>query len=248
MLPSLGQRTAGRQRTTGSRTERNGAFFALLRADSLKHCAKEMIMNKFHLTAISAAFCMALGSGSAMAALGKSPEYKAAKDQITAKYTEDKAACKAMTGNAKDICMEEAKGHENVAKAELTAKSDPSAKHSYDVRLAKAKAIYDVAKEKCDDQSGNAKDVCRKEAKAAYVAGKADAKVAEKTADAKATMNEKSTAATMKAREKVADAKRSAADDKRDAAYAAAKEKCDTLSGDAKSNCIKTAKARYGQS
>ena len=147
------------------------------------------------------------------------------------------AACKAVTGNAKDICIEEAKGHEKVAKAELEANYSPSSKHRYDVRMAKANAAYAVAKDKCDDFSGNAKEVCREEAKSAYVTAKADAKVAEKTSDANAT-----------ARETTTEARKDAATEKLDAAYAVAKEKCEALADEAKVKCIKDAKARYGQS
>jgi len=208
-------------------------------------------MNKFNLTAISAAFCLALStSASALNtphAMSKT-DYKAAKDQISAKFKDDKAACRSQSGNAKDICMEEAKGREKVAKAELEAKYEPSANHDKDLRMAKAQASYDVAKEKCDDQTGNAKDVCRKEAKAHFTSAKADAKMVQKTADTNMAAHDKVAAATTKANEKNADARRAATDDKRDAAYSVAKEKCDALSGDAKSNCVKNAKARYGQS
>ena len=193
-------------------------------------------MKSYTLTALSAAFCLAI-STSAMGGTISKVEYKAAKEDISAKYKADKAACKPMTGNAKDICIEEAKGREKVAKAELEANYSPSFKHRYDVRMAKANAAYAVAKEKCDDFSGNAKDVCRKEAKSAYVAAKADAKVAEKTSDANAT-----------ARETTTEARKDAATEKRDAAYAVAKEKCEALADDAKVKCIKDAKARYGQS
>ena len=95
----------------------------------------------FSLTAISAAFCLALSTGGiAKTGTMSKPDYKASKDQISAKFKDDKAACKSMTGNAKDICMEEAKGREKVAKAELEARYDPSPKHDKDVRMAKAKA------------------------------------------------------------------------------------------------------------
>lgn len=204
-------------------------------------------MNSYTLTALSAAFCLAI-STSAMGGTISKVEYKAAKEDISAKYKADKAACKAMTGNAKDICIEEAKGRETVAKAELEANYSPSSKHRYDVRMAKANAAYAVAKEKCDDFSGNAKDVCRKEAKSAYVAAKADAKVAEKTSDAKATARETTEDANATARETTTEARKDAATEKRDAAYAVAKEKCEALADDAKVKCIKDAKARYGQS
>ena len=197
-------------------------------------------MNRLNLTALSAAMCFALSTGGAYAAMTK-PEFKAEKDKIEAKYKEEKAACKAMTGNAKDVCIEEAKGHEKVAKAELDAQYKPSPRHDNDVRMAKAKAAYNVAKEKCDDKTGNDKDVCKKEAKASYTSAKGNAKVA----DAK----EKSVAdAGTVQTSKVADAKHDAAKDKRDAAYAVAKEKCDAMKGDAKDACIKNAKAKYGQS
>ena len=193
-------------------------------------------MNSYTLTALSAAFCLAI-STSAMGGTISKVEYKAAKEDISAKYKADNAACKAMTGNAKDICIEEAKGREKVAKAEFEANYSPSSKHRYDVRMAKANAAYAVAKDKCDDFSGNAKEVCRKEAKSAYVTAKADAKVAEKTSDANAT-----------ARETTTEARKDAATEKRDAAYGVAKEKCEALADDAKDKCIKDAKARYGQS
>ena len=149
-------------------------------------------------------------------------EYKTAGQNIAKTYAADKAACKSTTGNAKDICGEEAKGRQNVAKAELEANYQPSSKHRYDLRVAKADAAYAVAKEKCDDQAGNAKDVCRKEAKSAYVTGKADAKLADKTADANATARGKTADAQTVARAKTADAQKNAATEKRDAAYAVA--------------------------
>jgi hypothetical protein len=204
-------------------------------------------MKSYTVTALSAAFCLAISTGAIGGTISKA-EYQAAKEDVSAKYKADKVACKAMTGNAKDICIEEAKGREKVAQAELEANYSPTSKHRRDVRMTKADAAYAVAKEKCDDFSGNTKDVCLKEAKAAYVAAKADAKVAEKTSDANTTAREKSEAAKATARETTTEARKDAATEKRDAAYAVAKEKCDTLADDAKAKCIKDAKARYDQS
>src|SRR3954471_14569509 len=59
---------------------------------------------------------------SAKANAGAKDENKAEKDKIAADYKEAKAKCKTMSGNAKDVCEKEAKGNENVAKAELDAK------------------------------------------------------------------------------------------------------------------------------
>ena len=108
-------------------------------------------MNKFNLTALSAALFLAL-SASAIGATMSPAEYKAAKADITAKYKTDKAACKSQSGNAADICVQEAKGHENIAKAELEANFSPSEKHKYD---AVSYTHLDVYKRQAD--SGNAR-------------------------------------------------------------------------------------------
>lgn len=93
----------------------------------------------------------------AQAATLHKAEYQDGKTRISAEVKADKAACASLADNAKDICVEEAKAKEKVARAELeygyTAKSSDRNK----VLVAKAEAAYDVAKEKCDGQSGNAK-------------------------------------------------------------------------------------------
>ena len=158
--------------------------------------------------------------------------YKNAESQ----YKTDKAPCGSMSGNAKDICKEEAKGKEKVAKAEADAayKNTPKAREA--ARMAHADAAYDVAKEKCDDLSGNQKDVCVKEAKAAHVKAKADAKVDRVAADTHNTATEKTAAAS-----------RDAAEDKRDADYKVAVEKCDALAGPPRTRASPDAKAKYGK-
>jgi hypothetical protein len=111
-----------------------------------------------------------------MAASMSHAEYAAKKDQISAEYKADKAACDKLEGNNKDVCVEKAKGKEKIAKAELefnyTGKQADSAK----IAIAKADADYDVAKEMCDDKKGNDKDLCVKDAKAAHAKAIADAK------------------------------------------------------------------------
>lgn len=109
---------------------------------------------------------MAAGMVASVSMAMQPAEHTAAKERISADYKMHKEKCSAMQGNAKDICMQEAKGAEKVAKAELEAQYRPSDKTQYKARVAHADAAYDVAKEKCDDLTGNAKDVCRKDAKA----------------------------------------------------------------------------------
>ena len=151
-------------------------------------------------------------------------------------YRMDKSACDGMSGNAKDVCIDEAKGKEKIAKAEAEAAFQNTPKARENAREARAEANYEVAKEKCDDLAGNTKDVCVKEAKAALVKAKADAKVDRVAADTR-----KDSA------DRMADAHREAASDKRDADYKVAIEKCDAFAGTAKDACVHDAKVRFGK-
>ena len=152
-------------------------------------------------------------------------DYTATKTRIGADYKSDKAACASLAGNVKDICVEEAKAKEKVARAELEYGYTGKAGDRNKVAVAKAESAYAVAKEKCDDQAGNAKDVCVKEAKAVEIKALADAKLGKE----------------------IGAAKKDAAADKRDADYNVAVEKCDALAGDAKASCIAAAKTKFGK-
>ena len=186
------------------------------------------------LLAMIAAASLGLAGG-ASGAIDKGA-YKTAKMNAESQYKMDKAACKSLSGNAKDICMEEAKGKEKVAKADAEAAYEPTPRHREAARKARADAAYNVAKEKCDDLAGNPKDVCVKEAKAAHVKALADAKVDRVAADTRATSSEKT-----------AEARRDAVEDKRDADYKVAIEKCDALAGASKDTCVRDAKMRFGK-
>jgi len=201
-------------------------------------------MNKLNMTAIAAAVGLVFSAG-AMAQSMSKDAYKDAEDRIAAEYTSAKAKCDSLSGNAKDICIAEAKGTEKVAKAELEARHEPTAKNRYNARIAKAEADYAVASEKCDDKAGNDKDICVKEAKAVETRMKADAEAQMKTSDADKAAREKSSEAGMKAKEEGTEARQEAATDKRDADYAVAKEKCDSLASGAKDRCMDEAKAKY---
>jgi hypothetical protein len=163
--------------------------------------------------------------------------YAMAKKDADAQYKIDKEACSSLNGNAKDICVAEAKGKDNVAKADAEALYANTPKARESARVAHAKAAYDVSIEKCDDLAGNSKDVCVKEAKAALVRAKADAKVDRVAVDTRKD-------ATVKQ----AEASKEATADKRDADYNVAIEKCDALAGPAKDACVGNAKVQYGKS
>ena len=152
--------------------------------------------------------------------------YSAEKDRISADYKAEKAACDKFSANEKDICLEQAKGKEKVARAELDYKDSGKPADENRIAVAKADASFAVAKEMCDDKNGNVKDVCRAEAKAAHTKSLVDAKLGKK----------------------VGEARMDATEDKREADYKVSAEKCDSLAGDAKSACISAAKARYKKS
>jgi hypothetical protein len=181
----------------------------------------------FKHTALFSSLLVGLMACSAASAtpLGKD-EVDRESERIGAAYKVDKQACDSLSGNRKDICTEEAKGKEAVAKADLDYRRTGAEKDRLTVEKARATAAYDVAKERCDDLAGNAKDVCLKQAKADEV---------------RAMANIKQTS-------EVAAARTEAAQDKADADYKVAAEKCDSLAGDAKDACIQSAKSRFGKS
>jgi len=161
--------------------------------------------------------------------------YTQAVKDADAQYKVAKDACASLSGNAKDICVAEAKGKASVAKADALAAWKHTPKDRESARIAHAQATYNVAIEKCDDLAGNPKDVCVKEAKSQLVKGKANAKVDRVASD---TNKEAAT--------KQAEARKDASADKREAEYKVAIEKCDALAGPAKDACVSNAKSKFG--
>jgi hypothetical protein len=178
----------------------------------------------FKLSSIACALALAGSAAFAQAPMLSKPAYDTAKDQIKTAFKAERDACDSMTANAKDICVETAKGREKVAMAHLEVQRTGAAKDQTKLAEVRNDARYEVAKEKCDDQTGNAKDVCVKEAKAMHDKAKADVK-----------MNKE-----------VREARSEAEETKMKADYKVASERCDTLTGDAKDACVASAKARFG--
>jgi hypothetical protein len=182
-------------------------------------------MNKLQPCTITLACVCLLSLPVAYAANISKADYTAGKARISAAYKADRAACDAQSGNAKDVCVQEAKAKEKVALVELEYSQTGKPADRQKVFVARAESTYAVAKERCDDLAGNAKDVCVKEAKAVEIKALADAKMGKE----------------------IGDARQDAAAEKLDADYKVAIEKCDALAGDAKNNCVAAAKARFGK-
>ena len=106
-------------------------------------------------------------SGSVFAADMSKSDYKAAKDRISADSKSDQAACKSMTGNAKDVCMKEAKAVHTKAVADAKS-SEKIGEVKSEAKEDKSDADYKVAIEKCDALAGSAKEACVASAKSKY--------------------------------------------------------------------------------
>ncbi|MES2935639.1 MAG: hypothetical protein V4805_19370 [Pseudomonadota bacterium] len=151
--------------------------------------------------------------------------YNAAVDSAKAEYKLARAKCDTLTGNPKDVCVEEAKASRTHTEAEAKAQYKNTVGARTDARKAIASADYDVAKAKCGALAGNEKDICLKEAKSAKIAATSDAN----------------------ADKKVVEARTDARSDKHTAEYKVAIEKCDALAGAAKDTCVADAKAKFGK-
>jgi len=162
----------------------------------------------------------------AQAASLSKADYSAGKSRLSADYKTEKATCGTMSGNAKDICVEEAKAHEKVGRADLEFRMSGTQRDYTKLQEAKASTAYKVARERCDDKTGNDKDVCVKEAKAVEVKAMSAAKFDKVVVDASKD--------EITARQK--------------ADYKVAAEKCDAMTGDAKTSCMTAAKQKYNQS
>ena len=134
---------------------------------------------------VAAAILSLAWAGPLFAADGASKEQKAEKQRIEADAKAAREKCKDMKGNAKDICMAEAKGNEKVAKAELEQKQKDSPKAVYNVAAAKADRDHAIAREKCDDMKGKDKEACQKDAKNARDEAKKAAKAEREATEGK---------------------------------------------------------------
>lgn len=104
--------------------------------------------------------------------------YEAREARAEADYAVAKEKCDDKDGNAKDVCVKEAKAALAAAKADAktqmktTDAKQMAAEKSADARKEgaadKRDADYAVVKEKCDAFAGDAKDRCLSDAKAHY--------------------------------------------------------------------------------
>lgn len=172
--------------------------------------------------ALSAGLCLI---GSAQASNFTSATYDGAKANLKTLYKAEREACAPMSGNTKDICVEEVKARDKISHAQLTYNYTGVDKDEQKLYQARYEATYAVAKEKCDDASGQAKSLCVREAKTVRDKAKADLKLTRKVVDA----IDDAAASRMKAD------------------YKLAAEKCESMPMEGRQVCVATIKARYNE-
>jgi len=131
-------------------------------------------MTKLTTSIIAVAVCVAFGVP-VMAQTLPRDGYHAARKRVAAEYDMDKARCARLEGNARAVCLADARGQAKVARAEVEAQYHPSEQADRSLRVAKAEADYAVARERCGTQKGDAKSACVTRAKAALKHGMAHA-------------------------------------------------------------------------
>ncbi|WP_255988723.1 hypothetical protein [Chitinolyticbacter albus] len=175
-------------------------------------------MNKTLKTLMCASLLAVFGTATA-------DSYDVQERAVKDRYDASAKRCDGLSGNAEDVCEQQAKADRDIGLAEI----DASRKNTDAARLesakVRAKANYAVANERCDDLAGNKKDVCQEKAKA----------------------ERDKTLAEIEARKEGGSALDEAAKEKREADYKVAKERCDDLAGDAQTTCVNEAKRRYAQ-
>jgi hyperosmotically inducible protein len=147
----------------------------------VNHQHKGHIMNKL-------LFILLAGATSASFAAAPAPNndtvaYKQMTAKAAADYKTAKAACGAQSGNAKDVCVEEAKLARARSEADAVAQYKSDKNSVKKARVDVAEAEYDLAKAKCAPMAGADKDNCLSTAKATETAAINDAKADKKAVD-----------------------------------------------------------------
>lgn len=161
----------------------------------------------------------------AQAAIITQVELTMAQTRVSEALQGDRQACESLTANAKDVCVEEVRAKEVVARAELQYEFSGKPDDRTKVLEAKAESAHAIAREKCDSQAGTAKTACVQEAKAVEIKVLAEAKMDQQ----------------------LGEAKKDGAQDILDADYKVASQQCNALSGEAKTRCIVATKSRFGK-
>jgi hyperosmotically inducible protein len=124
-----------------------------------------------------------ISSASFAAPVNDSVAYKQADNQAASDYKAAKAACDSQSGNAKDVCVEQAKATRAHSEASAVAQYKNDKRSVEKAAISVANADYDVAKAQCAAMSGGDKDSCLSTAKSTQTAAIDNAKAGKAAAD-----------------------------------------------------------------
>ncbi len=102
---------------------------------------------------------------------------RSAQTKAAADYKTAKAQCDAMKGNAKTVCIDEARATRAHAESDAIASdTKSSARDRNKARVAAADADYALARARCNDKTGTDKSSCMNDAKSSHTTALADAR------------------------------------------------------------------------
>ncbi|WP_317205130.1 BON domain-containing protein [Janthinobacterium sp.] len=134
-------------------------------------------MNRMTLLALSGAAGIMFSAGTAMAQSDSGQSYESLVAQASSDYRSAIEKCDGERGQAKKVCVQEAKVARARADADAVAQFQNTPSKLGKARTALADAEYDLAKAKCADRYGSAtRGTCLREAKTAQRMAVADAK------------------------------------------------------------------------
>lgn len=125
-------------------------------------------------TLLAAALCA--GFANAADSTSDPAAFRKMNDKAAADYKAAVAECKNKSGNAKDICIDEAKVARARTEYDAVVQHQDTQKLRIKYRARLADAEYALAKERCDDMSGADKENCSNMAKSVHTAALSDAK------------------------------------------------------------------------
>lgn len=116
-------------------------------------------------------------AGMCTAAANDSTATRSAVNKAAADYKAAKAQCDTMRGNAKTICVDEAKAARAHAEADAVAQDTSTTQRARTkAMVSAADADYALARARCNDKTGNDKTSCVNDAKSSHGTALADAR------------------------------------------------------------------------
>jgi hypothetical protein len=105
--------------------------------------------------------------------------------RIDAEFDAARERCDDLAGQAKDVCLAEARAERRIRKVEVAARVQGTSKARYDAQIARAEAAFGVAKERCGVRAGEERAACIADARAGEERAKEEARRERREAEAR---------------------------------------------------------------